>query len=107
MILIGKARQGVIGLRLQIDRVDALLCLGAQLRHPASVQQIGNQPCDKHGLARPAEARHPKPQHRIKEYPRNRSTCAVDLPRNSVGYSRKHRRPLYVALNIGSAGGNG
>ncbi len=43
VILIGKARQGVVGLRLQVDRLDPALRLRAQLRHAAPVQQVGDQ----------------------------------------------------------------
>ena len=53
VVLIGKARQGQIGLRLQIDRLDPPRRGGAQLRHPPVLQQVGDQPGDEHRLARP------------------------------------------------------
>ena len=65
MILERKARQGQIGLRLQIGRVNPPRGCRAQLRHPPALQQVGDQPGDEHGLARPRQARDPQAHHRF------------------------------------------
>ena len=56
VVLVGEARDGVVGLRLQVGGLDAALGGGAELRHAAAVEQVGDQRGDEHGLAGAAEA---------------------------------------------------
>ena len=67
MLLEGEARHGVVGLRLQVGREDAALGGGAQLRHPAALEQVRDQRGDEHGLAGAAEAGDAEPDHRVEQ----------------------------------------
>ena len=62
-----KAGDGVIGLGLQIGGLNPARGLGAQLRHPPPIQQIGDQSGDEHCLARPRQTRHAKAHHAVGE----------------------------------------
>jgi hypothetical protein len=72
MILVGKAGQGVVGLWLQIDRLDPPLGLRGQLRHPAPIQQIGNKAGNEHRLARPRQSGDADAGNRLQIAPRDR-----------------------------------
>ena len=89
MILVGKARDGMIRLRLQVGREDPSLRLGAQLRHPPPVDQVRHQRGDEHGLARAAEPGDPEPDHRIAEHPADLAHGLLDAAGHAAGQAHQ------------------
>ena len=85
MILVGEPRDGVVGLWLQVRREDAPFGLGAQLRHPPAVDQVGDQRGDEHGLAGAAEPRHPEPDHRVADHPADIGHRVLDAVGEAAG----------------------
>jgi len=98
VILKCEARDCVIGLGLQIRRLYRATGGGAKLRHAAPIKQIGDQGCDKHGLARTTEPCDAQTDHRIRKGGLDRVCNCVDPARNTVCKRRDDHRP-YPFIN--------
>jgi len=90
--LVIEARHGVVGLRLQENRRNPALGLGAQLRHPAPVQEVGDQPGDEHGLARARKTGDPQPDHRLAQRLGHGGNAILDAPGQPAGQTAKTQR---------------
>ena len=68
---------GVVRLGLQPGGLEAAIGRGPQGVHPPPVHQVRDQGCDEHRLARPRQACHAQPDHRIAQADA-RHHCAAD-----------------------------
>ena len=62
VLLVGEARHGVVGLRLQTSAADAAFRGGGENRHPRTRDQIVDQSGDEHRLARAGKPGDAQPQ---------------------------------------------
>jgi hypothetical protein len=67
MVLIGKARHGVVRLRLQPGAGDPARGIGLEYRKPAAARQAVDQRGDEHGLAGARQACDAEPHGGIEE----------------------------------------
>lgn len=67
MGFIGKSRDRIVGLWLQIHQFDAILPKGFDVLKSARMQQIGNQRCHENGLAGSCQSGHPQSNGRTKD----------------------------------------
>ena len=92
MGLIIKSRDRVIGLRLQKRGLDPPFGLRQQMRHTSAIQQIGDQRCDEHCLARPRQPGHAQAQRWLAEKVLARGIEPVDNVPRAVRKCRKYHR---------------
>ena len=64
VLLVGKARDGIVGLRLEIGAGDAALGHGGKERQAPAGDEAAHQRGDEHGLARARQPRDAEPQRR-------------------------------------------
>ena len=104
--LVVETGQRDVGLRLQVDRLDAALGLRLQLRHPAPVEQVRDEGGDEHGLARPRQSGHAEAEGAVEQGLGQRCPRPFDPAGKSVRQPGKHpRRPFLPAgTKIGRAG---
>ena len=67
MSLIVKARNGVVGLRLQKRSFNPAIASRRQPVHAAPIHKVGDQRGDEHRFARPGQPGHAQPDHRFKQ----------------------------------------
>ena len=87
VLLVGKARQAVVGLRLEIGARDAALRHGGEERQAAAGDQVAHQRGDEHGLAGARQAGDAEAQRR----------------RHGVGKARA-RAPQRARRRVGDVG---
>ena len=98
----GEARQGDVGLRLQVDRLDAVG--GAALRHAAPVEEIGHEAGDEHRLARARQAGDAQPQGGFEEGARDGGHGAFDLAGDAVGDGRENHGAPHACPMLARSG---
>ena len=96
-----EAGKGEVGLGLEPDGLDPARCMGGELRHPASVEEVGDKPCDEDGFPRARQARDAKADNGFEEGFADRGGGAFEAAGDPVGDGGKdHSVPLWLARNI-------
>jgi hypothetical protein len=98
MRLVIETGQGIVGLRLQIGRLDPAFGLCRKRTHPRPVDQVGHQRRDEDRLARARKTGDTQPDHRLEECPGQRIAQRLDAPRDPIRQIRDCQRPASFSV---------